>query len=61
MTPSSGVLLLSLVFGMPLALVLPRRKFPGITLLIGGPLPIVPPPAVAGQALRLTFGRRRAA
>jgi molybdate transport system permease protein len=59
MLTSSGVLLLSLMFGMPLALVLARRKFPGITLLDTlVDLPIVLPPAVAGLALLLTFGRR---
>ena len=59
MLTSSGVLVLSLVFGMPLALVLARRKFPGITLLDTlVDLPIVLPPAVAGLALLLTFGRR---
>jgi molybdate transport system permease protein len=59
MLTSSAVLVLSLVFGMPLALVLARRKFPGVTLvdtLVD--LPIVLPPAVAGLALLLTFGRR---
>ena len=59
MLTSSGVLVLSLIFGSPLALVLARRKFPGITLvdtLVD--LPIVLPPAVAGLALLLTFGRR---
>ena len=59
MLTSSGVLVLSLIFGMPLALVLARRKFPGITLLDTlVDLPIVLPPAVAGLALLLTFGRR---
>jgi molybdate transport system permease protein len=56
---SSAVLVLSLAFGMPLALVLARRKFPGVTLLDTlVDLPIVLPPAVAGLALLLTFGRR---
>jgi molybdate transport system permease protein len=59
MLTSSGVLALSLVFGMPLALVLARRKFPGISVLDTlVDLPIVLPPAVAGLALLLTFGRR---
>jgi molybdate transport system permease protein len=54
-----GVLLLTLVFGSPLALVLARRRFRGITLLDSVvDLPIVLPPAVAGLALLLTFGRR---
>jgi molybdate transport system permease protein len=59
MLTSSAVMVLSLVFGMPLALVLARRKFPGITILDTlVDLPIVLPPAVAGLALLLTFGRR---
>jgi molybdate transport system permease protein len=53
------VLLLSLVFGSPLALMLARRRFRGIGLLDSlVDLPIVLPPAVAGLALLLTFGRR---
>ncbi|MBV9328280.1 MAG: molybdate ABC transporter permease subunit [Chloroflexi bacterium] len=59
MLTSSLVLVLALVFGMPLALVLARRRFPGITVLDTlVDLPIVLPPAVAGLALLLTFGRR---
>ena len=52
------VLLLSLVLGSPLALLLARRAFPGkilVDTLVD--LPIVLPPAVAGLALLLTFGR----
>src|SRR5215472_3558327 len=53
------VLLLSLVLGSPLALLLARQRsrFIGVldTLV---DLPIVLPPAVAGLALLLTFGRR---
>jgi molybdate transport system permease protein len=53
------VLVLSLVLGTPLALLLARRRFAGMgaldTLV---DLPIVLPPAVAGLALLLTFGRR---
>jgi molybdate transport system permease protein len=53
------VLLLTLIFGSPLALVLARRRFRGIGLLDSlVDLPIVLPPAVAGLALLLTFGRR---
>jgi molybdate transport system permease protein len=53
------VLLLSLVLGSPLALLLARRRFRGIALLDSlVDLPIVLPPAVAGLALLLTFGRR---
>jgi len=54
-----AVLVLTLVFGSPLALVLARRRFRGIILLDSVvDLPIVLPPAVAGLALLLTFGRR---
>jgi molybdate transport system permease protein len=52
------VLILSLVFGSPLALMMARRNFRGkilVDTLID--LPIVLPPAVAGLALLLTFGR----
>src|SRR5438445_4578197 len=53
------VLLLALAFGSPLALLLARRRFRGIGLLDSlVDLPIVLPPAVAGLALLLTFGRR---
>ncbi|HEY2593815.1 MAG TPA: ABC transporter permease [Chloroflexota bacterium] len=59
MLSSSAVLILALAFGMPLALVLARRTFPGITVLDTlVDLPIVLPPAVAGLALLLTFGRK---
>jgi molybdate transport system permease protein len=53
------VLALSLALGSPLALLLARRRFRGIGLLDSlVDLPIVLPPAVAGLALLLTFGRR---
>ncbi|HEX8968110.1 MAG TPA: ABC transporter permease, partial [Chloroflexota bacterium] len=53
------VLVLALVLGSPLALLLARRHFRGIGLLDSlVDLPIVLPPAVAGLALLLTFGRR---
>jgi molybdate transport system permease protein len=59
MVTTTSVLVLSLIFGTPLALVLARRKFPGISVLDTiVDLPIVLPPAVAGLALLLTFGRR---
>lgn len=51
--------LLALTFGTPLAYVLARWRFPGrrlVTVLVE--LPIVLPPAVAGLALLLAFGRR---
>jgi molybdate transport system permease protein len=54
-----AVLLLTLVFGSPLALVLARRRFRGVIVLDTiVDLPIVLPPAVAGLALLLTLGRR---
>lgn len=49
----------TLLLGIPLAYVLARRHFPGRRLLNTlVTLPIVLPPAVAGLALLLTFGRR---
>ena len=56
---TSLVLLLALTFGSPLALLLARQRFRGIGILDSlVDLPIVLPPAVAGLALLLTFGRR---
>jgi molybdate transport system permease protein len=53
------VLLLTLLFGSPLALFLARSRFRGIGVIDSiVDLPIVLPPAVAGLALLLTFGRR---
>jgi molybdate transport system permease protein len=53
------VLFLSLTLGSPLALILARRRFRGVMLLDTlVDLPIVLPPAVAGLALLLAFGRR---
>src|SRR5258708_2266767 len=52
-------LLVTILFGTPLAYVLARQKFPFkwlISVLVE--LPIVLPPAVAGLALLITFGRR---
>ncbi len=50
---------LTVVFGLPLAFVLARRRFRGSTLLEAiVDLPIVLPPSVAGLALLLAFGRR---
>ncbi|MBZ0286168.1 MAG: molybdate ABC transporter permease subunit, partial [Anaerolineae bacterium] len=49
----------TLLFGTPLAYILARRRFPFkrfINVLVE--LPIVLPPAVAGLALLITFGRR---
>lgn len=59
MLTSALVLLLALLLGSPLALLLARRRFKGIGVLDSViDLPIVLPPAVAGLALLLTFGRR---
>jgi molybdate transport system permease protein len=59
MLSTTTVLLLTLAFGAPLALTLARRRFRGIALIDSlVDLPIVLPPAVAGLALLLTFGRR---
>jgi molybdate transport system permease protein len=59
MLTTTAVLVLTLVFGSPLALMLARRRFRGIILLDSlVDLPIVLPPAVAGLALLLTLGRR---
>jgi molybdate transport system permease protein len=53
------VLTITLALGSPLALILARRRGPLITVLDTlVDLPIVLPPAVAGLALLLTFGRR---
>ena len=50
---------LAVVLGSPLALLLARRRFRGAALLDTlVDLPMVLPPAVAGLALLLTFGRR---
>ncbi len=57
---TTGVtLLLTIVFGTPAAYILARRRFPGKRLLDSlVDLPIVVPPAVAGVALLLAFGRQ---
>jgi molybdate transport system permease protein len=50
---------LSLMFGVPLAWVLARARFPGRGLLRAlVTLPLVLPPVVGGVALLLAFGRR---
>lgn len=52
-------LVVTVVLGLPLALVLARRRFPGKWLVeTVVDLPIVLPPSVAGLALLLVFGRR---
>jgi molybdate transport system permease protein len=54
-----GTLVVTAIFGTPLAYLLARRSFPfkrWLSVLVE--LPIVLPPAVAGLALLITFGRR---
>jgi molybdate transport system permease protein len=59
MATTAASLVLTVVFGLPLAFVLARRSFPGKWLVEAiVDLPIVLPPAVAGLALLLVFGRR---
>jgi len=56
---STIALVITLIFGTPLAYLLARRNFPGkilVDLLVD--LPIVLPPTVAGVALLVAFGRR---
>ena len=56
---SLSSLVLTVMFGTPLAYALARRRGPGTTLfdtLLD--LPMVLPPTVAGVALLMTFGRR---
>jgi molybdate transport system permease protein len=56
---SLGAVALSIVFGVPLALVLARAEFPGKHLVRAlTTLPMVLPPVVGGIALLLAFGRR---
>ena len=56
---TSVTAILTLLFGTPLAYVLARWSFPGKRLLnVLVELPIVLPPAVAGLALLVAFGRR---
>ena len=59
LTTTAASLLLTVIFGLPLAVVLARRSFRGKWLVEAiVDLPIVLPPAVAGLALLLVFGRR---
>jgi molybdate transport system permease protein len=52
-------LVITVAFGLPLAFVLARRRFPGSGLIEAiVDLPLVLPPAVAGLALLLMLGRR---
>jgi molybdate transport system permease protein len=56
---TSVSLVITIAFGLPLAVVLARRSFRGSGLLEAVvDLPIVLPPAVAGLGLLLVFGRR---
>ncbi len=56
---TSVSLVITIAFGLPLAVVLARRSFRGSGLLDAiVDLPIVLPPAVAGLGLLLVFGRR---
>ena len=56
---TSVSLVITICFGLPLAVVLARRTFRGSGLLEAVvDLPIVLPPAVAGLGLLLVFGRR---
>jgi molybdate transport system permease protein len=58
---TAASLVLTVALGLPLAVVLARRRFPGKWLVeTVVDLPIVLPPAVAGLALLLVFGRRGA-
>ncbi len=59
LTTTAVVLVLSLTLGSALAFMLARRRFLGVSLLDTlVDLPMVLPPAVAGLALLMTFGRR---
>jgi len=57
-TTSATALVASMVFGTPVAYLLARRRFPGRAIIDGlVDLPLVLPPAAAGLALLLAFGR----
>ena len=59
LTTTAVSLVITVVFGLPLAFVLARRRFRGKGLVEAiVDLPIVLPPSVAGLALLLVFGRR---
>jgi molybdate transport system permease protein len=56
---ASAATVLSLIFGVPLAWVLARVRFPGRSVLRAlVTLPLVLPPVVGGIALLYTFGRK---
>jgi molybdate transport system permease protein len=55
---TTSTMLIVIALGTPLAFLLARRRFPGATVVEAlVDLPIVLPPAVAGIALLVTFGR----
>lgn len=55
---TAAALVITLVFGTPLAVVLARGRFPGLRILDTlCDLPMTLPPVVGGLALLLTFGR----
>ena len=59
MVTTAVSLVLTVVFGLPIAIVLARRRFRGSSLVEAViDLPIVLPPSVAGLALLLAFGRQ---
>jgi molybdate transport system permease protein len=59
LTTTAISLVLTVVFGLPLAFVLARRRFRGSGLIEAAvDLPLVLPPSVAGLALLLALGRR---
>ncbi len=59
LTTSLIALALVLAFGTPLAYLLARKRFPGATVIDTlVDLPMILPPAVAGLALLMAFGRR---
>ncbi len=56
---TAASLVVTIAIGLPLAVLLARRRFPGSALLEAAvDLPIVLPPSVAGLALLLVLGRR---
>ncbi len=59
LTSSLAALVVILVFGTPLAYILARKRFWGATLIDTlVDLPMILPPAVAGLALLMAFGKR---
>jgi len=59
LTTTAVSLVLTVAFGLPLAFLLARHRFPGSSLVEAiVDLPLVLPPSVAGLALLLVLGRR---